>query len=233
LPPAELGQLTPALNAIRFALRQVLSESGETIRHVYFPLDAVVSLVTVLERGETLEAGLVGNDGVVGVAAFLEAVASPSAAVCLVPGNALRMDVDTFRAAAATSRPLRYVLLRYTQALLGQTAQTVACNGFHPIEQRCARWLLSIHDRVPGDVFPLTQEYLAQMLGVRRPSVSLAAQALQSSGVITYRHGKVTVVDRAGLEALACECYGAVRVEYERLLGADSPVVARALTRQS
>ena len=231
LPADELRDLSPQLTRVTLTLRQVLSEPGAAIRQVYFPLDAVVSLVTVLADGEGVEAGLVGNDGVVGVAVLLEAVASPSAAVCQVQGEAVRTDADAFLAAATTNLPLRYVLLRYTQALLGQTAQSVACNRLHDLNQRCARWLLSVHDRVRADYFPLTQEYLAQMLGVRRPGVSAAAQALQAAGWIRYSRGLVTVVDRAGLEAAACECYQRVRDEYERLLGADSPAVAQALAR--
>jgi CRP-like cAMP-binding protein len=231
LPAWEHQWLDPALTRVELELGQLLIAPGAPVEVLYFPLDAVVSLVTLLEDGRTAEAALVGNDGVVGIGVLLEALTSPSEAVCQIPGAALQISVGAFREAAARSAALRYLLLRFAQALLGQMAQSVACNAVHLIEQRCARWLLKAHDRVPGDIFPITHQHLAQVLGVRRATASAAVGALRHAGLIRYHYGQITVKDREGLEQAACECYRAVRSEYERLLGYGSPAVAEALAR--
>jgi CRP-like cAMP-binding protein len=169
-----------------------------------------------------VEIATVGNEGMVGLEIFLGGEHTPAAAFCQVQGRAARIAADVFRQLARDSSPFTALLLRYTQAVLTQVAQSAACNRVHSIEERCARWLLMTHDRVPGDRFELTQEFLAEMLGTRRPSVSVAASILQRAGFIRYSRGRVEIVDRAGLESAACECYAVIASEYERLIGAAS-----------
>ena len=223
LPAAADAHLRPRLEHVTLALKQVLSEPGEPIRHVYFPTTAVVSLLTVLDGGKALETATVGNEGMVGLPLFLGADRTPGRAVCQVAGAALRLPAASFRTAVAAGGPLHERLHRYTQALFTQVSQVVACNPVHVIEARCARWLLTTHDRVGADRFPLTQEFLSQMLGVRRATVTVAAGRLQRAGLIRYRRGVATVVDRPGLEAAACECYRVVADEFRRLLGDGAP----------
>jgi CRP-like cAMP-binding protein len=204
-------------------------ESGETgaiiypvrgaISNVYFPLSGMVSLV--LANGESstaIEVGMIGNEGIVGASTFLGAETSPTIAMWQVRGESLRMSASDLMAAAAQAGPLRSALAHYAQALLIQITQSVLCNNAHSVDQRLCRWLLMTHDRVGADDLPLTQEFLAQMLGSRRPSVTVAAGMLQKAGLITYHRGLIKVVSRQGLEAGACECYGVVRREFERLL---------------
>ena len=222
LPQAAYAQLLPQLEPVTLVLRQVLAEPGEPIGHVHFPTTAVVSLLTVLERGTAVETATVGNEGMVGLPLFLGTDRAPGKAVCQVAGTSLRLPAAAFRTAAADG-PLHARLHRYTQALFTQVAQVVACNPVHLIEARCARWLLMTHDRVGTDRFPLTQEFLAQMLGVRRSTVTVAASRLQQAGLIRYRRGILTVVDRARLEAAACECYRVVADEFHRLLDDGAP----------
>ena len=204
---------------MRLELRQVLYWPDEPITHAYFPIDAVGSLLTLLGAGDTVEAGLVGREGVIGLPLFLGAERTHGRAVCQVAGDAWRLPAAAFREESGRDGPLRSQLLRYTQALLQQVSQSSGCNRAHPNEERCARWLLMIHDRVPGATFPLTQEVIAVMLGIRRPSVTVVMGALQQAGLLTYHRGALTILDRAGLEAAACECYRRVRDEYGRLLG--------------
>ncbi len=175
--------------------------------------------MTPLAGGETVELATVGREGMVGLPVFLGADTMPSRAHGQVPGEALRMEAGAFRAAVERHEPLVRLLNRYAHALFNQAALTLACNGVHPAEQRCARSLLQTHDRVGADQFLLTQEFLAQMLGVRRPAVSVAASMLQKAGLIHYVRGRVTVVDREGLEAASCDCYQVIKREFDRLLG--------------
>jgi CRP-like cAMP-binding protein len=201
--------------------RDTMYEPGDTMREVYFPIVGVISLMTPLLDDHPIETATIGNEGMVGVHAFLGGGPLGNArAVGQVPGSMLVLDADTFRAEANGAGKLRSVMLTYTQALFAQISQSVACNGAHEIQQRTAKWLLETHDRAGGaDEFHLTQEYLSEMLGVRRPSVSVAAGTLQNAGLIEYRRGKITVLDRPRLEQASCECYEAVRTEFSRLLG--------------
>jgi CRP-like cAMP-binding protein len=219
LPGGDREQLRPLLEPVRLDFKQVLYAPNEPIAHVYFPLDAVVSLLTVMEDGASVEIGTVGNEGMVGLPVFLGADSLPSQAFSQVPGDALRMEAPVFREAAERLPALRRAMHRYTQALFNQVAQSAACNRLHSLEERCARWLLMTHDRVGTDRFQLTQEFLAQMLGTRRPSVSVAAGMLQQAGFIRYSRGRITVADREGLEGASCECYEVIRQEFDRLLG--------------
>ncbi len=219
LPPDDRRRLETQAERVSLALNQVLYWPDEPIAHVWFPIDAVVSLLTLLGAGDSVEAGLVGREGVIGLPLFLGAETTHGRAVCQVPGEAWRLPAAAFRAAAGPEGPLRARLLRYTQTLFQQVAQTSGCNRVHAHEERCARWLLQLHGRVPGDAFRLTQEYLALMLGLARPSVTLVMGALQRAGLVAYHRGALTLLDRAGLEAAACECYAITRTETERLLG--------------
>jgi CRP-like cAMP-binding protein len=222
LPPEERRRLVPRLERVHLTVKQPLLEPQTPITHVYFPVDGVVSLVAVMADGATAEVTTVGHEGLVGLPVFLGAESSPILAVCQIAGDAWRLPAAAFRAAARRA-PLRELLHRYTQALLDELAQTAACNRLHPLEERCARWLLMTHDRVAADHFQLTQEFLASMLGVRRPTVSVVMSLLRRAGLVRYTRGAVTVVDRPGLEAAACECYGSVRRGYDRLLGPARP----------
>ena len=170
-----------------------------------------------MQDGVAIEIVAIGREGMVGLPIFLGGEQTPATAFCQIPGRALRIDAEAFRVAVAVNPVLNTLLLRYTQALLTHVSQSAACNRVHPIEERCARRLLSTHDNVDGESFDLKQEFLAEMLGVRRPRVSVAAGILQRAGLIRYSRGRVQVVDRAGLESAACECYGIIAREYARL----------------
>jgi len=219
LPDGELRRLLPELTTVSLDSGQVIYEPDEPIDHVYFPVDAVISVISVLSDGSTVEVATVGNEGMAGVAAFLGATSAPHRSLSQVPGTAARLPAAVLRDVAHRNGALADRLRRYTQALLNQIAQTAACNRMHSIEARCARWLLMMHDRAQVDHFQLTQRFLAQMLGVRRATVTVAAGRFQQAGLIRYRRGKITVLDRAGLEGVTCECYAVVRRQYERLLG--------------
>ncbi|GGC69530.1 Crp/Fnr family transcriptional regulator [Siccirubricoccus deserti] len=217
LPAEELDRLRPGLETIRLATGQDLHAPGEPISHIYFPHRGVVSLVSEVPDSRSVEIATVGNEGMVGVAILLGATTMPSRAFCQIPGAASRMAAGTFRTALDVNPVFRALLLRYVLALLNQVAQTAVCNRVHPIEQRCARWLLMTHDQVNrAPRFPLTQSFLSQMLGVRRASVSVAASTLQREGILRYARGIVTIPDRDALEAAACPCYGIIRAEFVR-----------------
>jgi CRP-like cAMP-binding protein len=219
LPRPDRDALVEGMRRLRLEQRQVLWEADEPVRAVHFPLTGVISLLTVTRDGSSVELATVGNEGMAGVAVFLGTRVKPvGRAVSQIPGDALVMDPDRFEAHVAERPKLRELMLIYTHVLLMHVAQGVACNRLHPVEQRCARWLLTTHDRVGSDEIPLTQEFLAQMLGVRRASVTEAAQILQRAGLISYRRGSLRIEDRVGLEEASCECYGVVRDEYDRLL---------------
>jgi CRP-like cAMP-binding protein len=221
LPNGERERLLQAMKRLPIRPKEMLQEPGRAMRQVYFPLSGVVSLMIPLVEGMAIETATIGNEGMVGVHAFLGGgPLGNGQAMSQVSGQMLAMNVDTFRAEANGDGKLRSVMLAYTQALFAQISQAVACNGVHEIQQRTAKWLLETHDRAGGsDTFDLTQEFLADMLGVTRPSVSVAAHTLQMAGLIRYRRGQITVLDREALEESACECYASVRKEYERLLG--------------
>lgn len=218
LTAADRAAIAPHLDQVVLARGQVLAERGDRIQYAYFPQRCVLSLVTALSDGSIVESATVGHEGVVGLSTFLADGIAFERAIAQVPNLATRMSANVL-ATLATERPtIRALLLRYTQALLRQTAQSVACLQHHPIDERCARWLLQTHDRVGEDSFSLTHEFLAAMLGVRRAGVTVALGALQSAGFITYQRGRLAVVDRAGLESAACECYRVITDEYNRLL---------------
>ncbi|GAA3612880.1 Crp/Fnr family transcriptional regulator [Microlunatus ginsengisoli] len=217
IPPAEQNRLALDLTLVELAAKASLYDIDEPISHVYFPLDCVISVVADLDDETVVEVATVGAEGFAGLPAFLGATSSPHRAFCQVPGQALRLDVDVMHRFFAGDGVLHQLMLRYTQAVTVFLAQNVACNQLHTSEQRCARWLAQTHDRVGRDTFPLTQEFLGQMLGVRRATVSLSAQVLQQAGLIRYRRGLITVVDESGLHAAACSCYDVIRREFEKL----------------
>jgi CRP-like cAMP-binding protein len=212
-------RLLPGMEKVSLPIRQVLYEADAPITHVYFPLSGVMSLVVTLKQGPSVEVATIGNEGMVGTPVFLGAERSPSHVFSQVAGQALKMRADGFKRALEEHAELVDVVRRYTQGMVNQISQTTACNHVHSVQARMCRWLLMTHDRVGADEFHLTQEFLAQMLGVRRPSVTVAAGILQRAGLIRYQRGRIRVADRAGLEAAACECYETVRQEFDRLLG--------------
>jgi CRP-like cAMP-binding protein len=219
LPSTDRKRLLKALQPVSLTVRQPLYDAREPIKFVCFPLSGVYSIVSNMTDGGTVEIATVGNEGMVGIPVFLGGRSTPDEAFCQVPGDLLRMRAARFRAEVHRSPALRTVMLRYTQAFIHQVAQHAACNGLHSIVERCARWLLMTHDRVGLDEFVLTQESLAQMLGVRRATVTTAAGMLQRTGLIRYTRGHITIVDQKKLERASCECYRTIRREYKRLLG--------------
>lgn len=218
LPEPERGQAAAVAKLVSLELRDTVYEMGEPIEQVLFPIDAVVSLVNVMRDGSSTEIATVGREGFVGVPVLLHGgFTSEHMAFVQVAGMALRIETGDFQRLIEQAPVLRKQLHRYTLALLAQIAQSSACNRLHPLEPRCARWLLMTQDRVGRDQFPLTQEFLAQMLGVRRASVNEAHQALSAAGLISYTRGIITILDREGLERAACECYALIRAEHDRL----------------
>jgi CRP-like cAMP-binding protein len=207
------------LEPVTYSLRETLWEADAPIRRVVFPRTCVLSLIVPLKDEHPVEAATIGFEGLAGVPVVLGATSTHATAFAQIPGSAASMTVSAFRALLDEDPELKGLLLRYAQVLLDQTAQSVACNRRHSMEERCARWLLTTHDRVGGQQFPLTQEFLAQMLGVRRASVTVAAGMLQKAGFIKYSRGRVTIVDRDGLEKCSCECYKASWDSYHRQLG--------------
>ena len=201
-------------------LGQALYESGGRLEYVYFPVDAIVSLLSVTENGDSAEIAVVGNDGLLGIALFLGSETMPNRAVVQSAGHAYRLKGMVFKREVILPGPLQRLLLRYTSALLIQMAQTAVCNRHHTVDQQLCRWLLLCYDRLPGNDLIMTQELIANMLGVRREGVTQAALGLQSAGLIEYSRGHIRMLDRPGLEARACECYALVRKEFSRLLPA-------------
>ncbi|HUQ04705.1 MAG TPA: Crp/Fnr family transcriptional regulator [Kofleriaceae bacterium] len=216
---AEYDAFARELEPVALTFKETLYEQDRPIKQVYFPTSGMVSLVTRMKDGRQIETGTVGREGVVGIPAILGATRAPGRAFCQVEGSALRMPLDAFVAVTRRSERVRAVVLLYANVLMAMMAQSAACNRSHGIEARMARWLLITLDRVDGQEFPLTQEFLAQMLGVGRPAVNAAGRSLQSAGLIEYSRGTVTVLDRAGLERLSCECYAHVRDELVRAFG--------------
>ncbi len=219
LPVEELHLLQPHLELIDFPLRQTVFSPGDPVTTVIFPETGWVSMLATLEDGDSAEIGFVGREGMVGISVLLEVERTSTEAMWQAGGTALRLPARVLREAMERSSDVRRPIFRYAMAFHGQVAQTAACNGRHGIDQRLARWMLMAHDRADGDGFPMTHEFLAMMLGVRRASVTVAAGMLQKAGFIRYGGGRMTLTDRPGLEAAACECYGTVRREYLRLTG--------------
>ena len=221
LPAEEYRKLRDRLEPVECEVRQLIYDSGKPIRDVYFPTTAVLSMVSQMEGEAAVEVGTVGREGMAGLPVFLGVTASPNTVFAQVPGIALRMSADDLRTALVGDGALHRQLHRYVQAMMVQLAQNVACNRLHSTEERAARWLLMTADRVGDEQFPLTQEFLAQMLGVRRATVSLTAGLLHNAGLISYRRGIITIDDRAGLEEAACDCYAIIHGEFGKLTQPD------------
>ncbi|OYY95810.1 MAG: Crp/Fnr family transcriptional regulator [Hydrogenophilales bacterium 28-61-23] len=218
LPAAEFEPLATHLELVSLRLGEMLYEPGGQLSHAYFPTTAIVSLHYVMASGASAESAGVGNEGIVGVSLFMGGNTTPSAAVVQTAGHAYRLDSHKLSQEFKRAGPMQQLLLRYTQALMTQMAQTAACNRHHSLEQQLCRWLLLTLDRLPSNDLIMTQELIANMLGVRREGITEAAGNLQRAGVISYRRGHIAVLDRAGLEGRVCECYAVVRTELSRLL---------------
>ena len=219
LPQEEYERILPHLSHVSFSLGEVVYESGGRMSYIYFPTNAVVSLLYMMENGSSAEMGMAGKDGVVGIALFMGGGTMPNRAVVQSAGGAFRMRAQVLQDEFARGGAFQRLLLRYTQALITQMSQTAVCNRLHEIEQQLCRWLLLSHDRLDSDELVMTQELIANMLGVRREGVTTAAGRLQEQGLISYVRGRIRILDRGGLEAAACECYKVVKDEYDRLLG--------------
>jgi len=219
LPPEEYERLAPQLQQVSFSLGQVVYEFGGQLDYVFFPTDSIVSLLYTMENGTSAEMGLTGNDGVVGIALFMGGGTMPNRAVVQSAGSAIRMKAKALQDEFALGGKFQQLLLRYTQALITQISQTAVCNRLHSVEQQLCRWLLLSHDRIQSDELVMTQELIADMLGVRREGVTVAAGHLQDSGAISYVRGHITILDREKLEETVCECYRVVKDEFDRLLG--------------
>jgi CRP-like cAMP-binding protein len=218
LPEAEWQRWLSQLELVEMPLGEVLYESGGTLSHVYFPTTAIVSLLYVMENGASAEIAVVGNEGLVGVSLFMGGESTPSRAVVQSAGQGIRLEAQSMKNEFNRAGPTLHLLLRYTQALITQMAQTAVCNRHHSVDQQLCRWLLLSLDRLEGDELVMTQELIANMLGVRREGVTEAALSLQQAGLIRYARGHITILSRAGLEKRTCECYDVVKKEYDRLL---------------
>lgn len=220
LPRREYGRLHPHLQRIPLEYRQSLYQANKPLDFVYFIETGVGSLVNTMSNGQAAEVGTIGNEGVVGLPLLLGDGRAPTSVYVQVPGVGLAMKAGLFEKELMRSATTRMLMLRYAHAFFNQVAQSAACNHFHSLRQRCCRWLLMTHDRMQAEEFLLTQEFLAMMLGVQRTGVTAAAGALQRDGLIHYRRGHVTILDRRGLQKGSCECYGVSKAEFDRLLGA-------------
>ena len=218
LPQVEFGRLQPHLELVPMPLGEALYESGGRLSHVYFPTTAIVSLLYVLADGASAEIAVVGNEGILGISLFMGGETTPSRAVVQSAGHGYRLHADFLKTEFSRSGPVLRLLLRYTQALITQMSQTAVCNRHHSIEQQLCRWLLLSLDRLSSDKVSMTQELIANMLGVRREGVTEAAGQLQRRGLIRYSRGTIRVLDRPGLEKAVCECYAVVKEEFDRLL---------------
>jgi CRP-like cAMP-binding protein len=215
----ELARLLPNLQFVSLPLGQVLYESGEKMDYVYFPATAIISLLYIMENGSSAEIGVVGNDGMVGIAIFMGGDTTPNRAVVQSAGITFKMKSALMKDEFTRGGRFHNLCLRYTQALITQISQTAVCNRLHSVDQQLCRWLLLSHDRLPSDRLIMTQDLIANMLGVRREGITHAAKRLQKAGYIKYVRGDMTILDREGLESSVCECYKVVRTEYDRLLG--------------
>ena len=219
LPDEEYERVLPHLEHVTFPLGESIYESGRHMKYLYFPTTCIISLLYTMENGASAEIGVVGNEGVVGIALFMGGDTAPNRAIVQSAGDALKMKAAPLRHEFIRAGEFQLSLLRYTQALITQISQTAVCNRLHTIEQQLSRWLLLSHDRLRSDELKMTQELIANMLGVRREGVTYAAGRLQSEGLIKYARGRITILNRKGLEATVCECYRVVKDEYDRLLG--------------
>ena len=218
LPDAEWQRWLPQIEWVSLPLGHVLYESGSTLSHVYFPTTAIVSLLYVTDNGSSAEIAVVGNEGLVGISLFMGGESTPSRAVVQSAGDGFRLKASQMLQEFNRAGPVLHLLLRYTQALITQMAQTAVCNRHHSLDQQLCRWLLLSLDRLDGNELVMTQEMIANMLGVRREGVTTAARMLQDAGLIRYTRGRISVLDRAGMEKRTCECYSVVKIEYDRLL---------------
>ncbi len=220
LPPGDYDRIAPHLEIIPMGLGEVLYESGDKLRHVYFPTTCIISLLYVLEDGASAEIAVVGNEGILGISLFMGGDTTPSRAVVQSAGQAYRLKSELLKSEFERFGPTMHLLLRYTQALITQMAQTAVCNRHHTVDQQLCRWLLLSLDRLQSNELAMTQELIANMLGVRREGVTEAAGKLQEAGLIRYTRGRIVVLDRPGIEARSCECYQVVKTEFDRLLPA-------------
>jgi len=218
LPPAEYARIAHDIELIPLKLGEVLYESGDRLKHVYFPTTSIISMLYVMESGASAEIAVVGNEGILGISLFMGGETTPSRAVVQSAGHAYRLKAGLLKNEFGRFGPTMHLLLRYTQALITQMAQTAVCNRHHSVDQQLCRWLLLSLDRLQSNDLSMTQELIANMLGVRREGVTEAAGKLQAAGVIRYTRGRITVLDRPRLEAMSCECYEVVRKEFDRLL---------------
>jgi CRP-like cAMP-binding protein len=218
LPPTEWERWYASLEAVEMPLGEVLYEPGVALTYVYFPITSIVSLLYVMENGASAEIAVVGKEGIVGVSLFMGGESTPSRAVVQSAGSGCRLKAQIMKDEFNKAGPVLHLLLRYTQALITQMSQTAVCNRHHSLDQQLCRWLLLSLDRLNGDELVMTQELIANMLGVRREGVTEGALGLQKSGLIKYARGHITVLDRPGLEKRTCECYAVVKREYDRLL---------------
>ena len=218
LPATEFGRLSPHLELVSMPLGEALYESGGHLQHVYFPTTSIVSLLYVLENGASAEIAVVGNEGILGISLFMGGETTPSRAVVQSAGHGYRLQAELLKEEFNRAGPVLRLLLRYTQALITQMTQTAVCNRHHSVEQQLCRWLLLSLDRLTSDALTMTQELIANMLGVRREGVTEAAGNLQRAGLIRYSRGHIEVLDRPGLEKAVCECYAVVKMEFDRLL---------------
>jgi CRP-like cAMP-binding protein len=233
IPDSEFQILLPDLEYIPMTLGQVMYESGSTTTHAYFPTTSIVSLLYVMESGASAEIAVVGHEGLVGISLFMGGGSTPSRAVVQSAGHAFRLKSRVTNEHFDRAGPLMHLFLRYTQALITQMSQTAACNRHHSLDQQLCRWLLLSLDRLPGPNLQMTQELIANMLGVRREGVTEAALKLQRAGLIQYTRGKIEALDRPGLEERSCECYKVVKDEYDRLLPASKAFVAPPKIRRT
>lgn len=224
LPAAEFDRLSPHLELVQMLLGEMVYDPGEQLQHVYFPTTAIVSLHYVTESGASAESAGVGNEGMVGISLITGGNTTPSSAVVHTMGHAYRLDRHILKQEFNRASSLQSLLLRYTQALITQMMQTAACTRHHSVEQQLCRWLLLTLDRTPSNALVMTQELIARMLGVRREGITESAGELQRAGLIQYRRGHITVIERSGLEKRVCECYAVVKKEFERLLPATQAV---------
>lgn len=218
LPKEEYERLLPYFELVSLELKQMLYVPNEPIEYTYFVNNGIVSLLTLMENGEAIEVATVGNEGMVGLPIFLGASTIPGEAFSQIPGTAMRMKSDVFKREVTPGCAMYGLLQRYTQTLFNQIAQSAACNRLHSIEERFCRWMLMTQDRVGGSEFPMTHEFLGQMLGVRRASVSVTAAVLQKAGIIQYNRGKMRIIDSPQMENIACECYKIIKTDFDRLL---------------
>jgi CRP-like cAMP-binding protein len=226
LSDSDYERLRPHLSRVVFDYRKSLYEASRPIERVYFPIDGVASLVITTAEGTGVEVGTIGSEGIVGLPICLGDREAPSSVYVQVPGTALQMDARIFRAELDRNPTLNLIMLRYVHAFFNQIAQSAACAHLHKVEQRCCRWLLMTRDRMPSGDFLLTHEFLGMMLGVRRSTVTDVMGGLQRAGLVRYRRGHVTILDREALQQRSCECYGISKLEFDRLLG-DTPVAPR------